>query len=174
MRSKQVFETARAQAAYRAAYDWPLPLEPYLPGLTKRPDGDDDVHRVAAMAPDPTDPKAWRENAAYLAGFRLYNAGFGWEAHEVWEPVWMHAAPHSAERCLLQGLIQLANARLKFAMKRNQAGSRLVGIAGGLLEQASFAATCEEVMGVDLSVLLNDARHASGLPEQTPNVHYST
>jgi hypothetical protein len=86
----------------------------------------------------------------------------------------MHAAPHSAERYLLQGLIQLANARLKFAMKRNQAGSRLVGIAGGLLEQASFAARCEEVMGVDLSVLLNDARHASGLPEQTPNVHYNT
>lgn len=173
MRSKQVFETARAQAAYRAAYDWPLPLEPYLPGLTKRPDGDDDVHRVAAMAPDPTDPKAWRENAAYLAGFRLYNAGFGWEAHEVWEPVWMHAAPHSAERYLLQGLIQLANARLKFAMKRDRAGGRLVGIAAGLLEHADYAARGEDVMGVDLPTLLGDTRLASDIPGRTPELHYN-
>jgi len=173
MRSKPIFETAREQAAYRAAYDWPLPREPYLPGLTKRPNGDDDVHRVAALAPDPTDLNAWRENAAYLAGFRLYNAGFGWEAHEVWEPVWMHAAPHSAERYLLQGLIQLANARLKFAMKRERAGGRLVGIAVELLEQAGFAAEEEEVMGVDLSMLLRDVRLASEMQGHTPIMHYN-
>lgn len=173
MRSKPVFDTARAQAAYRAAYEWPLPPEPYLPGLTKRPDSGDDVHRVAAMAPDPTDANAWRENAAYLAGFRLYNAGFGWEAHEVWEPVWMHAAPHSAERYLLQGLIQLANARLKFAMKRDQAGSRLVGIAGGLLEHADYAGRGEDVMGVDLPTLLGDTRLAIDMPGRTPELHYN-
>ncbi|WP_199864483.1 DUF309 domain-containing protein [Rhizobium sp. EC-SD404] len=170
---KPVFETARGQAAHRAAHEWPLPREPYLPGLTKRPDGDDDVHRIAALAPNPTDPLLWRENVAYLAGFRLYGEGFGWEAHEVWEPVWMHAVPHTAERYLLQGLIQLANARLKFAMKRERAGGRLLGIAAGLIEQASFAGGEEEVMGVDLPTLLRDTRLASDMPGRTPEMHYN-
>jgi hypothetical protein len=173
MRSKPPFESEVAWAAFHAAHDWPLPREPYLPGITQRPGGDDDVHRVAAMAPDPTNPKAWRENAAYLAGFRLYEAGFGWEAHEVWEPVWMHATPHSAERYLLQGLIQLANARLKFAMDRDRAGQRLLQIASGLLEEASFAAEPKVLMGVNVKTLLSDVRSAQFNGHSKIIVHYN-
>lgn len=85
----------------------------------------------------------------------------------------MNAAPHSAERYLLQGLIQLANARLKFAMKRDRAGGRLVGIAAGLLEHADYAARGEAVMGVDLPTLLGDTRLAGDMPGRTPELHYN-
>ncbi|WP_245409773.1 DUF309 domain-containing protein [Pararhizobium haloflavum] len=157
--------------AFRTAHDWPLPGEPYLPGLTARPSGADDVHRVADLAPDPTDAQAWRANAPYLAGFRLYNAGFGWEAHEVWEPVWMHARSHSAERYMVQGLIQLANARLKWTMGRTNASVRLAGIARECLLQARFASTDALVMGVDLEKLVMTLDAAGAV--ELPNVHYN-
>lgn len=153
MRPKPPFEGAAARAAFSAAHDWPLPSRPYLPGLTARPSGDDDVHRVAALAPDPTEPALWRENPPYLAGFRLYNAGYGWEAHEVWEPVWMNARAHSGEQYLLQGLIQLANARLKLMMERDRAAVRLMEMAADCLQQAVFAGG-ETVMGVNAAALL--------------------
>jgi uncharacterized protein len=168
MPSKPLSESA----AFRAAHDWPLPAAPYLPGMTARPEGDDDVHRVAAMAPDPTEPNEWRENAAYLAGFRLYNAGFGWEAHEAWEPVWMHARAHSAERHLLQGLIQLANARLKLAMDRPKAVRRLAGMALDCLHQARFVGG-STVMGVDVGEVATIAGEIGTGVSGFRNMHYN-
>jgi predicted metal-dependent hydrolase len=52
-------------------------------------------------------------SAEYLWGADLYNHGFYWEAHEVWEALWKCAAPESPVRHLLQGLIQCAAASLK-------------------------------------------------------------
>ena len=62
---------------------------PHLPGLTPRP--------RAEIAP------------GLEEGLALYRAGYFWEAHEAWEPLWLAAPPNSRERALLQGLIQLAN-----------------------------------------------------------------
>ena len=68
-------------------------------------------------------------NAAYRYGWALFEAGFHWEAHEVWEAVWMRADPNSRERSLLAGLIQVANARLKARMGSARAHARLLAIA---------------------------------------------
>jgi hypothetical protein len=71
----------------------------------------------------------WQDNAAYLYGHRLLEAGFYWEAHEVWEAVWMNCRPNSTEKVLLQALIQQANARLKRKMGKVNA-ARQAGIDG--------------------------------------------
>jgi predicted metal-dependent hydrolase len=42
----------------------------------------------------------------YLAGIVLFNRGDFFEAHEVWESLWMEA--HGPERLFFQGLIQAA------------------------------------------------------------------
>lgn len=55
--------------------------------------------------------------------------GFGWEAHELLEPIWMKCPPNSRERLLVMALIQLANARLKSLMGREGAAKRLHTIA---------------------------------------------
>ncbi|MCP1335865.1 DUF309 domain-containing protein [Futiania mangrovi] len=83
-----------------------------------------------ALAPARTRDVAWRENAAYRYGWALFDAGLHWEAHEVWEAVWMRAEPNSRERSLLAGLIQVANARLKARMGSARAHERLMAIAG--------------------------------------------
>ena len=87
---------------------WPLPDEPYVPGRTPRPETGP-VFAISGAAPEATDPDLWFQHEAWLSGFRLYRHGYFWETHEVWEPVWIGARPNSAERAMVQGLIQVAS-----------------------------------------------------------------
>ena len=128
--------------------DWPLPVEPYIPGRTPRPDSGI-VFDISHAAPDVTDPAAWRDHRAWLAGFRLYGHGYFWETHEVWEPVWIGARPNSVERTMVQGLIQTANACLKLLMGRPRAATRLATIAADCLREARPTGD-GPVMGLDL------------------------
>ena len=106
-----------------------LPERPYLPGMTPRPAEAqfDGLKRVSEPLHD---------SPAWLAGWRFFEAGYYWEAHEVWEAVWMAAPANSAERHLVQGVIQLANAGLKRRMGRAQAAARLDDMAKVILDEA--------------------------------------
>lgn len=129
--------------------DWPLPDEPYVPGRTPRPEAGP-VFAISGAAPEATDPDLWFQHEAWLSGFRLYRHGYFWEAHEVWEPVWIGARPNSAERAMVQGLIQVANACLKLRMDRHRAALRLIVIATGCLDEAAIGGETR-VMGLDLT-----------------------
>jgi hypothetical protein len=78
-------------------------------------------------------------------GLALYRAGFFWEAHEAWEPLWLAALPNSRERALLQGLIQLANGWLKQRLGRARAALRIAALAEAHLARAGQGA----VLGLD-------------------------
>jgi predicted metal-dependent hydrolase len=106
---------ASLPAVARYAPDVPLPPYTYVTGRTPHPIRDPQGHLFgrAAEAPPPLDPQRWRENVAYLLGIDLFNHGYYWEAHEVWEGLW-----HAAERTgpvadFLKGLIKLAAAGVK-------------------------------------------------------------
>ena len=141
--------SARSEGG-RISRDWPFPDRPHIPGKTPRPT-ESPAFDAAQAAPIYTLDRQWRENAAYLYGIDLYNAGYFWEAHEVWEAVWARAAGNSRERLLVQGLIQLSNACLKIAMDRCEAARRLLEIAQEKLAEAAHGGPT--VMGVEISVL---------------------
>jgi predicted metal-dependent hydrolase len=111
------------------------------------------LEAAKALAPSVMRHEDWQDNAAYLYGHDLLGAGFFWEAHEVWEAVWLSCLPNSVEKLLLRMLIQQANGRLKLAMGRYRAAERLAAevevlrseLAGRLGNGASF-------MGVEISV----------------------
>jgi uncharacterized protein len=147
---------ATSEGLRLGSWRWRLPDEPHVPGQNKRPP-DADISRIARTALRPTNPMTWRDNEAYMAGLRLYAHGYYWEAHEVWEPVWMQAALRSQERELTQGLIQLANAALKLKMDQPKAARRLASIAERHFREATFGATAI-VMGVDLPAMTEAAR----------------
>ena len=129
---------------------WPLPDLPHVPGKTARP-VTSPAFTAAAAAPIYTVDRMWQQNDTYLYGLDLYAAEFFWEAHEVWEPVWMRSPGNSRERLLVQGLIQLSNACLKIVMHRPEAATRLLGIAHQkVLETAVGGST---MMGLELSDL---------------------
>jgi predicted metal-dependent hydrolase len=93
------------------------------------------LEQAKSLALPETRAADWQDNAAYLYGHRLLKAGFYWEAHEVWEAVWMNCRPNSTEKVLLKALIQQANARLKRNMGKENAASRLESMVEGLRQE---------------------------------------
>lgn len=107
----------------------PLPPYRYLPGRAPHPLRHPDGHRH--FHPDPLPGPLWDPQRAPAAdrrfrhGADLYDAGFWWEAHELWEAIW-HAVPRDRpERTLLQGLIQGAACRVKLALGHEAPARRL-------------------------------------------------
>ncbi|WP_425044975.1 DUF309 domain-containing protein [Primorskyibacter sp. S87] len=129
----------------------------YVPGLTPRhPDGLFDEWKETL--PSLSECPAWKGGWACLEG------GFFWEAHELFEPVWMQTRPETAERHMAQAAIQLANAALKLKMGRHRAVLRLCDDCESLLALIG----CRQVLGVSPSRIRNrlvGLRHLSKLIE---------
>ena len=110
--------------------DWRPPYA-YVPGRSLRhPEGLFDPIRQG-LAHDRLE-----RSAAWAFGLAFLREGYFWEAHEVLEAVWMACPPNGPERLLVQGIVQIANARLKLRMGRPRAAARLDAIAEGLVAEA--------------------------------------
>jgi hypothetical protein len=82
-----------------------------------------DVPKPAPLALDhlPTEPTSRRQAIAallaadpeWLYALELFNGGYSWEAHEVWEHFWNHLGRTTPEARIVQGLIHLAAACVK-------------------------------------------------------------
>lgn len=67
---------------------------------------------------DRIDESAWNNSVDYRHAIDLFNAGYYWEAHEVWERLW-HAHQRIGPTAeLLKGLIKLAAAGVKVRQGR--------------------------------------------------------
>ncbi len=109
-----------------------LPSHAYIPGQNKRhPENAFESIRQTAVPGKNADQLA--QSNAFQTGLLYLKKGYYWEAHEVLEPVWMALPKHSIERGFVQGLIQLANGRLKMLMGRPKATIRLVSQARELV-----------------------------------------
>lgn len=105
-----------------------LPAQRHIPGTDSVAELEW-LHQVTCQIPNQIVATEWQENLPYRYGWFLFLNQYFWEAHEVWEPVWLKAAVNSKERFLIQGLIQLANAGLKHTQGNTRAENRLRKIA---------------------------------------------
>ena len=117
-----------------------FPPYAYLPGRDPHPVSDPAGHSYRTE-PEPRasylPAERWRDNEDFLFGADLYNAGFLWEAHEVWEGLW-HAAKHDARQAdFLQGLIQCSAASLKVRMEQPAGLAKLTALALARLERVA-------------------------------------
>ncbi len=65
------------------------------------------------LKPEPIPEPNWRASPDYLRGVALFNTGFYWEAHEVWEGLWHAHGRKGPTAELLKALIKLAAAGVK-------------------------------------------------------------
>ncbi|MFZ7089957.1 DUF309 domain-containing protein [Primorskyibacter sp. 2E233] len=107
--------------------DW-RPPHAYVPGQTPR-------HDDALFEPFKQVAEPLEQSLAWQMGLRFLDEGFYWEAHELLEAVWMAAPANSGQKCLVQGVIQLANARLKARMGKANAVARLLKQARTLMDE---------------------------------------
>ncbi|MBV9066375.1 MAG: DUF309 domain-containing protein [Methylobacteriaceae bacterium] len=90
------------------------------------------------------------DGAGFRYGLALHDAGFFWEAHEIWEAVWKAAPMNGPDRLALRALIQIANSGLKQRQARPRAAARLIDEAAGLLGELAtreLAGAPESVAG---------------------------
>lgn len=117
--------------------DW-RPPHAYVPGRTPRhPETLFDDIKAGLSEFSPRDihiSQAWRLGCIFL------DEGYFWEAHEVLEAVWSACPANSAEKMLVQAIIQTANARLKAAMGWKKAHARLEADAERLWRDAFLRA----------------------------------
>jgi hypothetical protein len=110
-----------------------------LPGWAHRPGRTRAADRAPLDAAKRLVPPHFRtavpaDHPAFRYGLILHDSGFFWEAHEVWEAVWMAAPLNGRDRLALRALIQIANAALKRCLGQPNACDRLRREAIAVLE----------------------------------------
>jgi len=107
------------------------PFPPYRFGGRGRPHPvrDDLGHSFGAVDP------GWSCEERFARGVDLFHAGYLWEAHEAWEPLWK-AAPAGPAKAFYQGLILVAACLLKAQQGNRRGASRLARAAGRRLDEA--------------------------------------
>lgn len=138
--------------------DQPFPRYRFVPGETPHPRHHRHGHSFGQ--PEPVERTfevgRWHESEAYKFGIDLFNFGYWWESHELFEALWQACGPQTPEGRFFQGLIQLAAAHLKRRMGNTSAASRLFRRACTTLQQAP--PLC---MGIDIATLLQAAERCS-------------
>lgn len=106
------------------------------------------------------------EAAAFDYGCRLFDAGYYWEAHEVWEQLWHARNRRGPTADLLKALIKLAAAGVKVRQHqphgvRTHASRAAKGLGelAGAIEQPSF--------GLNLKALRDAVRQIADNPPVT-------
>ena len=104
-----------SQSRPRYAPNRPFPPYSYVPGRFPHPLRDRAGHSYATRQPplEVPVPENWRNCQPYLYGIDLFNHGYYWEAHEVWEGLWHACGRAGAAGSFLKGLIKLAAAGVK-------------------------------------------------------------
>jgi hypothetical protein len=154
--------------------DQPLPPYTFVPdGEQPHPVRDPRGHsfRKPVEGATPPSQENWANCRAYLYGLDLFNAGYYWEAHEVWESLWHVAGRSSAVGQFLKGLIKLAAAGVKVRQ----------GVSAGVRSHAQRAAALMQelaqthgprFLGLDLEELMRIARRWNEEADELAAVRY--
>lgn len=150
----------------------PLPPYAFVPGQTPHPVSDPRGHSFGRRppCPDPPDSDDWSACQPYLHGIDLFNHGYYWEAHEVWEALWKACGRLGPTADFLKALIKLAAAGVKVRE----------GVSAGACSHARRAAAlllelcqmgCDQILGLRPLELAACAEQvaAHGLPGPSIN-----
>lgn len=140
-----------------------FPSYRFVPGKSPHPRRDPHGHSYGLPGPRPHafPPETWAESEDYRYGIDLYNFGFWWESHEVFEGLW-HAVGHKTEQGnFFQALIQVAAANLKQFLSAANAAETLARRGLARLEKLP-----PRYMGVDVREFTEEVRrHFAGSRE---------
>lgn len=134
----------------------PFPAYRFIPGRNPHPRRDPRGHSFGRPEPAPAavTVENWEGSAWYRYGVDLFNHGFWWEAHEVFEALW-HAGGHETEEGqFFQALVHLAGANLKLEV--GNAPSAVTLANNGLRRLARLP---HHYMGLDLRELSESLRN---------------
>jgi hypothetical protein len=150
--------------------DAPLPAYTYVPG-GPWPHPNRAVREHSNTSPTSrreqlrANESSWR--AAFLRAVELFNAGYYWEAHEVWEDLWHVEGRRGPTAEVLKGLIKLAAAGVKAREGReNGVRTHCRRAAESFAAAAGQGGSCQ--LGLNLELWADRARLLAENPPQDP------
>jgi hypothetical protein len=148
-----------------------FPAYAYVPGRDPHPVSDPRGHSYGRQVtgPPPPDPENPDSSPAFLSALDLFNHGYYWEAHELWEALWHACGRAGGTADLLKGLIRLAAAGVKAREGRVAGVRRHARRAGELFETVSRAAGNRAVLGLDLKRLIAAVNEIAADPPVDPD-----
>ncbi len=150
-----------------------FPPYTFIPGRTPHPISDPAGHLYGQQPelPPRLEPARWQESRAYLYGIDLFNHGYYWEAHEVWEGLWRAAGRTGQLADFLKGLIKLAAAGVKVRQGQPRGvSSHAAGAAAHFRDVAQQLGGEETVyLGLRLRDLIAFAAKVERQAENVPN-----
>jgi uncharacterized protein len=128
----------QSQPISRFAPQRAFPPYAFTPGLSAHPTHDPEGHSYNRLEEDieAPDPARWAIDERYLFGIDLFNYGYYWEAHEIWEDLWNADGRIGLPSDFFKALIKLAAAGVKVRE----------GVARGAQAHASGAAALFEAV----------------------------
>lgn len=145
--------------------DRPLPPYRYLPGHEAHPTRDPAGHSfgVVDAAPPPLAAADWPQREDYRFGVDLFNAGYWWEAHEVFESLWHASGRQTPVGHCLQAFIQCAAAHIQAELQHARGARNL------LRRAARHAAAAGSItLGADLETLIAESTRFAMEPGAPP------
>lgn len=145
----------------------------FVRGENPHPTEDPQGHSYGEPPEDPgiLKPDKWYENGSYLFGVDLYNYAFWWESHESFESLWRKESKNNPARHLLQGLIKISAAFLKWHLKQQRGLEN--HYAGGIGHLQEVLSNFTTYMGLDLMIHIakvsNHFREVIADPEKWPD-----
>jgi uncharacterized protein len=132
-----------------------LPAYSFVPGQFPHPHSDADGHRFGSGLPpaDAVDPDRWASSRHYLLGIDLFNCGYYWEAHEIWEAAWNASGRAGPVANVLKALIQLAVVGVKARQGMPDSAVAHARRAAELLQQVRNDTGQAHLLGLDLAAL---------------------
>lgn len=163
-----------SHAIPRLAPELPFPPYAYVRGQHPHPTRDPAGHSFGTpprfwIRPD---PDQWEACRPYLYGIDLFNHGYYWEAHEIWEGLWHACGRKGRTADFLKGLIALAAAGVKLREGNKRGVRQHAARAQALFNQVRRELSPESrYLGLEPQVLAHYARdladiHAMPAPSQ--------
>jgi len=148
--------------------DKEFPPYTHIPGETPHPTNDPAGHSYPGKPRDmePLDIDAWKENPDYLYAIDLFNYGYYWEAHEVWEGLWHTHNREGITADFLQGLIKLAAAGVKIRQETDSGASTHARRAGKIFTKVQRESGRQNYSGLNLEALIAFAKNIDSKPAE--------
>ena len=150
----------------------PLPPYSYVPGgpwphPNSSPQGHSFGHVVSKVALSYENDEA--SSAQFLRGVALFNAGYYWEAHEVWEGLWHAYGRKGVLADVVKALIKLAAAGVK-VREGQEHGVRVHARRAADLFDSARGAGASHLLGLDLDEWAKRCQNVAEAPprDQAP------
>jgi uncharacterized protein len=115
------------------------------------------------LATEPTGPQSPR----FRRGVALFNAGYYWEAHEVWEGLWHAYGRRGVLADVVKALIKLAAAGVK-VREGQEHGVRVHARRAADLLASARSAEASRLLGLDLDEWAERCRSVAEAPPRDP------